>query len=612
MAYLHSQTPPILHGDLKASNCLITIGVLGTVIKLSDFGLDHTRSDTISRSLFWMAPERLRGDRPTKSSDVYSFSMTAYEILSIGKLPFELNGLQDNSIVNAIYNHVRPVRPLHGSAIFNVEQWDLVERCWHNDPTVRPTFDEILVLLESIQLNLTQSLSTPSSGRQSRSPLFYAAISDHSSFNSTPNRNDVSLLIAESPRHAEIISNVEVQNKNFESASLISSDVTDSYVATNVPYTNRLNQRASQINVGPQITIEMERNIRDKRKPPPIKTSLWRTRCCMIFAVIVGILIIGGGIALAIVFGQSKNQSSPTTPGTIVRKYSGHTGRIWSLAVLQDDPPRLFSGSFDNTTREWNLTTGNTVRTFTGHDAGIYSLSLLPGNPPRLFTGSADKTVREWDLSAGKWVRTYSGSWLDVQAVTVLPGTPPRLFSGSWDNTTREWDTTTGLMLRNFTGQKDSVLSLAVLPGRLFSGGSTRDTTIREWDLSTGKNVRTYTGHTAYVEYIAVLQGSAPRMFSCSSDKTIREWDLNTGESIRTFYGHSSYVLTLAVLQGNPPRLFSGSADNTIREWDINTGETVRVYEGHNDAVRAIALLQGSPARMFSAGNGQTIIEWII
>ncbi|KAJ3120890.1 hypothetical protein HK098_004181 [Nowakowskiella sp. JEL0407] len=319
-----------------------------------------------------------------------------------------------------------------------------------------------------------------------------------------------------------------------------------------------------------------------RRTPPPIKkVPFWKT--------LLGILTIGVGVTLAVLFSKQAQQSSSKTPGTIARKYVGHTGRHTTTIIFC---------ILRQHNREWDLPTGNVVRTLSGHTDGIYSIAVLDGTPLRLFSGSADKTVREWDLSTGQLSRTYYGSLLDVQAVAVIPGTPPRLFSGSWDNTTREWDMNTGQVIRNFTGHTDSVISLGVLA---------EDSTIKEWDLTTSANIRTFTGHTAYVEYIAIMPGSTinggkPRMFSCSSDKTIREWDMSTGETVRTFYGHTSFVLSLAVLDGNPPRLFSGSADNSIREWDVNTAQTVRYIQGIRMRLGLLLWLMGIHRGCFLGG----------
>ncbi|KAJ7279188.1 kinase-like domain-containing protein, partial [Mycena rebaudengoi] len=85
--YLHSKN--IVHGDLKAANILIDNA--GTAV-LCDFGLARIKADMTSRTVQqdiqtvgpgsrnWMSPELLRGATPRKTSDIYAFGMTIYEV----------------------------------------------------------------------------------------------------------------------------------------------------------------------------------------------------------------------------------------------------------------------------------------------------------------------------------------------------------------------------------------------------------------------------------------------------------------------------------------------------------------------------------------------------
>jgi tRNA A-37 threonylcarbamoyl transferase component Bud32 len=81
LAYLHRHD--ILHRDLKPENVL----VVGDHVKVLDLGLS-THAATIDPSregwagtLAYLAPEVLRGEKPTVQSDLYSFGMVAYELV---------------------------------------------------------------------------------------------------------------------------------------------------------------------------------------------------------------------------------------------------------------------------------------------------------------------------------------------------------------------------------------------------------------------------------------------------------------------------------------------------------------------------------------------------
>ncbi|KAG0585507.1 hypothetical protein KC19_2G017500 [Ceratodon purpureus] len=142
MESLHSHN--IIHRDVKASNVL--------VVKHSseDIGLGYSMADYESSigvigTGFFRAPEILQAckdktiyQRPelfTKESDVYSFGMMCYEILT-GKLPFEGHSLNNYDIV------------LNGQGLElpdYLDEWahGLLSRCLHPNPLARPSFGDI-------------------------------------------------------------------------------------------------------------------------------------------------------------------------------------------------------------------------------------------------------------------------------------------------------------------------------------------------------------------------------------------------------------------------------------------------------------------------------------
>ncbi|KAG0599191.1 hypothetical protein M758_12G134800 [Ceratodon purpureus] len=141
----------IIHRDLNASSVQIRPHD-------KDFDTIHGRFDCkvtgfessvgVVGTGFWRAPEILLGvkdrdikpDLFSKKSDVYSYAMTCYEILT-GGVPFEDH---DQSDYDVVLLDERPKLPR------NTKPWmeELLRRCWHREPSERPTFREIVDILK--------------------------------------------------------------------------------------------------------------------------------------------------------------------------------------------------------------------------------------------------------------------------------------------------------------------------------------------------------------------------------------------------------------------------------------------------------------------------------
>ncbi|XP_042453184.1 serine/threonine-protein kinase ULK2-like [Zingiber officinale] len=162
MEYLHSKN--IYHGELNPSNILVRPRIAspdGNLhVKVSGFGLAPIKNFKSSSNQVsavnpctWYAPEvllemeRSGGDgigisKCTDKADVYSFAMISFELLT-GKVPFEDNRLQGDKTSKNIRVGERPLFP------FPLPKYltDLTRRCWHTDPSQRPSFSSICRIL---------------------------------------------------------------------------------------------------------------------------------------------------------------------------------------------------------------------------------------------------------------------------------------------------------------------------------------------------------------------------------------------------------------------------------------------------------------------------------
>jgi eukaryotic-like serine/threonine-protein kinase len=110
LSYAHKQN--IIHRDIKPANMMLTPQ---GVVKLMDFGIARSATDgsltstgTTLGSLNYMPPEQVRGESADARSDIYSFGVSLYEMLT-GKLPFKSDS--QYSLMTAHLNET-PAEPI--------------------------------------------------------------------------------------------------------------------------------------------------------------------------------------------------------------------------------------------------------------------------------------------------------------------------------------------------------------------------------------------------------------------------------------------------------------------------------------------------------------------
>ncbi len=146
----------IVHRDLKTENVLVTdagqakIADFGIAKLMTDEGLDEdslTRTGAVLGTYRAMSPEQARGEPVDHRSDLFSFGVLLYELLT-GLSPFDAeNGL---AMLDRIVNHRQP--PLNGQRPKVPEELSaLVDQLLEKDPSLRPrSAGEVARILEEI------------------------------------------------------------------------------------------------------------------------------------------------------------------------------------------------------------------------------------------------------------------------------------------------------------------------------------------------------------------------------------------------------------------------------------------------------------------------------
>ena len=158
MCYLHNCTPPVIHRDLKSANLMVDASFR---VKVGDFNLSRVTAanratgNSVSTSVNlhsprWSAPEVLDTGDYSKASDVYSFGIVLWEILTL-QLPWaEWSHWQ---VLHAVIElEERPEIPADVSPRFHAldKFIQLMRLCWSQKSVDRPTFETIIQTVQKM------------------------------------------------------------------------------------------------------------------------------------------------------------------------------------------------------------------------------------------------------------------------------------------------------------------------------------------------------------------------------------------------------------------------------------------------------------------------------
>lgn len=145
MAYLEKNN--FIHNDLAARNVLVAEK---NIVKIGDFGMsrfltDHNPIKDESDSKFpirWTSPEAALEKRFSIKSDVWSFGILLYEIITYGRVPYP--GMSHQEVLANIKIGYRMPQP---DGCPN-DLYQHMVRCWNAKPDNRPTFESLQYDLE--------------------------------------------------------------------------------------------------------------------------------------------------------------------------------------------------------------------------------------------------------------------------------------------------------------------------------------------------------------------------------------------------------------------------------------------------------------------------------
>jgi serine/threonine protein kinase len=149
---MHLHLNNVVHRDIAARNVLLA-GKKDLVAKVSDFGMARDMDGNVAEQqtaahvgpLRWMAPEQIERLAYSKASDVFAFGVLLFEIFAREK-PWA--GVANVNVMAKVARGERMLPPKsHASRAI----CRLMEQCWAQNPSDRPTMQQVQSKLEREQ-----------------------------------------------------------------------------------------------------------------------------------------------------------------------------------------------------------------------------------------------------------------------------------------------------------------------------------------------------------------------------------------------------------------------------------------------------------------------------
>lgn len=179
LSYLHSCTPPIIHGNLTCDTIFIQHNGLVKIGSVAPDAINHhvkTCRENI-KNMHFIAPEYGAGavnaiaSSLTPAIDIFSFGMCALEMAAL-----EIQGNGDSGTMVTPENIQRTIESLEDK-----QQKDFISKCLSHDPAERPSAKELLfhpLLFEvhSLKLLVAHCLLNTARKISHSTPFFFSFI----------------------------------------------------------------------------------------------------------------------------------------------------------------------------------------------------------------------------------------------------------------------------------------------------------------------------------------------------------------------------------------------------------------------------------------------------
>ncbi|HEY6806113.1 MAG TPA: serine/threonine-protein kinase [Pyrinomonadaceae bacterium] len=578
----------IYHRDLKPENILLQkLSRLDDQVKILDFGIAKVKDSVSAPStitggptagtVLYMSPEQLHGDRITAASDIYSFGVMAYELVT-GRRPFKpstiahLADLQREG-VRVKPSDLRPqLRAEADAAILKALAFDPRQRYqsaheFGKDLASALTDEEYWDSQDNLDLSKIQP---------ARRIVFPKPRGPQSPSESTTTKQ---LL--------QPTSEVQVQptvSNNRRSRSmlvkLLLGLVAVALLAT--------------LSVGYFFLVHKTSLLPSTKSPELyVDTGHWDTVNAEAFSYDGKMLATGGEDF------QIKLWNIAT--GQEVGSLLGHFAPIAALAFSQDGKLLASLGEKEEKIKLWNLATGAELRTIV---APAEARILFSPDSRFLAVASSEGSIRMWNANDGAEAQTFQTDE-DGEEVTSIAFSSDGKMLASIEpgEAIKIWDTATGQRLKNIALDSGSS-GLVAFSRDGKSLWSFTSGVVTQWEVLSGKDLsQTTVAIDKTVEKLAFSAEAKYLVGAGSLASSFNLFNLTTGqESTADGVSEKGSSIESISFNSDGSMLAIGDDAGAIKVWDVANNKELIALEGHS--LPSIAVAFSPDGRAVASGGG--------
>jgi len=326
---------------------------------------------------------------------------------------------------------------------------------------------------------------------------------------------------------------------------------------------------------------------------------------------------------------------------------------------ISPDGKLLLSGSWDKTTRVWDLKTREIIHELPQQGDYVHSVAWSP-DQTLIATAGSDSTgrIRLWTADTGELLAKFNGHTDSVVSVVFSPD-GEWLLTCSYDETARLWniknpktpqevqvlqghswwvwdgafspdfDPSNKLLSNRIvtvsqdgkaivwkmktTAQRTQVTTVSLVQDKVASNNSSTIQMVQE---------SIFSGHRGPI-YSVAYSPDGSEIATASNDKRVLLWNptdvpafnldnlllkKNVQIEQRILSGHSAPVQTVTYSRDGK-LLITGGRDNAVKIWETKNGKSIKTFRGHDSAVRSVDISPDG-RQVISGGQDDKIILW--